>query len=57
VRFELLGEDKREILLLVHYRGLSYAELADTLNVPMGTVRSRLARARQLLREIIERGR
>jgi RNA polymerase sigma-70 factor, ECF subfamily len=54
---ELLGGDKREILLLVHYRGLSYAELADTLNVPMGTVRSRLARARRLLRDIIERGR
>jgi RNA polymerase sigma-70 factor (ECF subfamily) len=44
-----LPEDQRELLLLVCVEELSYREAADLLGLPMGTVMSRLARARQRL--------
>lgn len=40
----------REIVVLREMEGLSYKEIADLAEVPMGTVMSRLARARKLLR-------
>jgi RNA polymerase sigma factor (sigma-70 family) len=45
-----LGEPEREVLALVDWAGLSYAETAIALHIPVGTVRSRLNRARQHLR-------
>ncbi|MFN4128588.1 MAG: RNA polymerase sigma factor [Paracoccaceae bacterium] len=44
-----LPEGQREVLALVAIEGLSYREAADTLNVPVGTVMSRLSRARESL--------
>lgn len=44
-----LPEDQRVIVGLVLIDGMSYREAADVLNVPMGTVTSRLARARTTL--------
>lgn len=44
---EELPEDQRVVLALVAIDGLSYKEAAEALEVPMGTVMSRLARARQ----------
>lgn len=41
-----LPEDQRAVMLLVCVEELSYREAAETLNVPVGTVMSRLARAR-----------
>jgi RNA polymerase sigma-70 factor (ECF subfamily) len=41
----------REILVLRDYQGLSYQEMSDLLGVPMGTIMSRLHKARTLLRE------
>ena len=41
-----LPESQREVLLLVTVEGLTYEAAADVLNVPLGTVMSRLARAR-----------
>jgi RNA polymerase sigma-70 factor (ECF subfamily) len=42
---------EREILLLFAWADLDYEQIADTLQVPVGTVRSRLSRARRQLRE------
>ncbi len=47
-----LPEDLRTVLWLREVEGCSYAELAKILNVPIGTVRSRLHAARQQLRTV-----
>jgi len=46
-----LPEDQRAVLHLVCVEGLSYAETAATLDIPKGTVMSRLSRARRALAE------
>jgi RNA polymerase sigma-70 factor, ECF subfamily len=48
-----LSEEHREVLLLVAIEGLQYEEAATVLRVPLGTVRSRLSRARQALRDAL----
>jgi RNA polymerase sigma-70 factor, ECF subfamily len=47
----LLPDDFREVLVLREMEDLSYQEIAATLEIPIGTVMSRLARARNLLKE------
>jgi RNA polymerase sigma-70 factor (ECF subfamily) len=49
-----LGAAERETLLLYALGELSYREVAETMKVPIGTVRSRLARARTALREPLD---
>jgi RNA polymerase sigma-70 factor, ECF subfamily len=44
-----LGEDRRTAFVLTQVLGLSYAEAADVEEVPVGTIRSRVARARDEL--------
>lgn len=51
-----LSAEHREVLLLVAVEGLPYEEAADTLEVPVGTIRSRLSRARQALRRAMDDG-
>jgi RNA polymerase sigma-70 factor (ECF subfamily) len=51
--FNRLGEEHREILLLVAVEELTYEEAAAVLDIPIGTVRSRLSRARTALRELL----
>lgn len=48
-----LGEEQRLTLLLVDAQGLSYEEAAEAMQCPIGTVRSRLARARAHLRDTL----
>jgi RNA polymerase sigma-70 factor (ECF subfamily) len=50
--FARLPEEQRTLLWLREVEGLSYAELAEALGVPLGTVRSRLFAAREHLRTI-----
>jgi RNA polymerase sigma-70 factor (ECF subfamily) len=47
-----LPEAERDALVLHGWEGLSYEEVADALGVPVGTVRSRLNRARGRIREL-----
>lgn len=50
---ERLSPEHREILVLRETNGLDYDAIADVLGCPKGTVRSRLARAREQLRETL----
>jgi RNA polymerase sigma-70 factor (ECF subfamily) len=49
-----LPHDQRAMILLYHTEGLSYEEIASVLELPIGTVKSRLNRARLKLREKLE---
>jgi len=49
-----LPEDQRAVLLLVAVEDLSYADAAKVLDIPIGTVMSRLSRARERLQQEIE---
>ena len=51
---EKLDRIDREILLLREFEQLSYAEIADLLQLPLNTVRSRLFRARTALRNLLD---
>lgn len=46
-----LSEDYREVILLCDVQEFSYQEISDLLDIPIGTVRSRIARARGLLQK------
>ena len=46
--------EQRSLLLWVTVEGMSYQEVADILQVPIGTVMSRLSRARQALHRLGE---
>lgn len=50
-----LSEEYRVPLVLREIEGANYEQIAETLNIPVGTVRSRLHRARASLREALER--
>ncbi len=49
--FSVLSDQQRAVLHLVAVEGLSYQEAADVLDVPVGTIMSRLSRARSALRQ------
>jgi RNA polymerase sigma-70 factor (ECF subfamily) len=51
-----LSEEQRLVLVLVCCDGLSYRETAERLELPIGTVMSRLARARQRLAQLMNDG-
>lgn len=51
---QMLSPDQRSVVLLVCVEGLSYAETAQSLGWPVGTVMSRLARARLQLHRLVE---
>lgn len=49
-----LPEDYRQVLVLKEMEGLKYEEIAEIVDCPIGTVRSRIHRARQELRQMLE---
>jgi RNA polymerase sigma-70 factor, ECF subfamily len=51
-----LSPTDREVVMLRHFDGLSYAELAGSLGIPIGTVMSRLFNARKRLRDGLSAG-
>jgi RNA polymerase sigma-70 factor (ECF subfamily) len=51
---ERLPVTYREVLLLCEFEEMSYQEIAATLAIPMGTVMSRLSRARRALRDVVQ---
>lgn len=53
---DTLGEKHRLVVILRYYAGLSNEEIAETLDLPSGTVRSRLHTARQRLKGLLEVG-
>jgi RNA polymerase sigma-70 factor (ECF subfamily) len=54
--FWQLGEDQREVLILVGASGLSYEEAAKVCNCPTGTIKSRVSRARRELLKTLQEG-
>jgi RNA polymerase sigma-70 factor (ECF subfamily) len=48
-----LTPEHREILMLRYYGDLSYSEIAERLDIKLGTVMSRLSRARSRLTEVV----
>jgi len=53
VAMKKLGEEYRAALLLRFYHGLSLQEIAGTLNIPLGTVKSRLSVGTRRLRDLL----
>ncbi len=49
-----LPVDQRVVLVLSDVEGMNYAEIAETVGIPVGTVKSRLARARARLRDLLQ---
>ena len=50
---EQLPESLREVMVLRHVKDMPYDEIAQILNCPVGTVKSRISRGRELLREYL----
>jgi RNA polymerase sigma-70 factor, ECF subfamily len=51
---EMLSEDMRQTIMLVDVEGLEYEEAAQQIGCPIGTVRSRLARARMKMHDLLQ---
>ncbi len=49
-----LSEEQRQVILLVGLEGMRYEDVARILKIPVGTVRSRLSRGRETLRELMD---
>ena len=50
----LLPEEQRQVMLLAGLEGMRYEEVAAVLDIPIGTVRSRLSRGREMLRRLMD---
>ena len=52
--FRRLSAEQRAVIVLHHYLGLSLAETAEILAIPLGTMQSRLSRSTQAMRAVLE---
>ena len=52
--FQRLSPEQRAVIVLHHYLGLSLAESAEALAIPLGTMQSRLSRATQAMRAALD---
>lgn len=50
---DMLEPDQEQVVMLREYEGLSYEEIAKVMSIPVGTVRSKLFRAKLALRELL----
>ena len=50
----ILPEEQRQVILLVGLEGMRYEDVAAILDIPVGTVRSRLSRGREMLRKLMD---
>jgi len=48
-----LTPDRQSVLVLIAVEGMTYAEAAEALDIPIGTLMSRLARGREELRRLV----
>jgi hypothetical protein len=48
-----LPEEQRQVILLIGLEAMKYEEVAQILDIPIGTVRSRLSRGRDMLRQLM----
>jgi RNA polymerase sigma-70 factor (ECF subfamily) len=53
---DMLPEPQRQVVLLVGLEGMDYKKVADVLEIPLGTVMSRLHRGREALRQLMAYG-
>lgn len=51
-----IPENYREVLVLKHFQGLSFRQIATVAGIPIGTAASRMSKAMELMREILEKG-
>ena len=56
VALEMLPGQNREVIILIGLEGMSYRETAEILDIPMGTVMSRLSRGRARLKSLMDNG-
>src|SRR5271165_3743696 len=49
-----ISDEQRQVILLIGLEGISYDEAATVLDVPIGTIRSRLSRGRAALRDLMD---
>ena len=51
---EGVPEEQRQVLMLAHFSGLTHVEIAQTLNQPLGTVKTRIRLAGHKLRDLLK---
>ena len=55
ITLDTLSAEQREAFVLQTFNGMSYSQIAEVTDVPVSTVRNRVVRAKQRVREIVTR--
>lgn len=51
-----IKEEYRLVIVLFYYDGMSLKDISNVLNIPLGTVKSRLSRGKEMIKEALEKG-